>query len=136
MLGISDSVERLGIALKLPRSHRSQALHIVPTLCVGMPSGRSASSHCAIIMRRRASGDGVAHAERGNDKKCQLYCRLTHPTYLFLVRIVPKPFASFPRSAWECRQDALRPVIARSSCDAERLGIALPTRSVGTINLI
>ncbi len=44
-----------------------KTLHIVPTLCVGMPSGRSASSDRAIVMRRRASGDGVAHAERGND---------------------------------------------------------------------
>ena len=48
-------------------------------------------------------------------------------------RDIMSAHASFPRSAWKCHRDALRPAIARPSCDAERLGIALPTQSVGTI---
>ncbi|MBC8258106.1 MAG: hypothetical protein H8E38_03740 [SAR324 cluster bacterium] len=40
--------------------------------------------------------------------------------------IVPK---SFPRSAWECLADALRPMLHRRSG-----AVCIPTQSVGTIS--
>jgi len=46
----------------------------------------------------------------------------------FLVPTLGVGIFSFPRSAWECSGDALRPVLAH---DAERLG-GIPTPSVGT----
>ena len=71
---------------------------LVPTLCVGMNPGRSASS--VLGNRKTSTGD----AERP----------ICIPTQSVGTRVLYSSYRdvyySFPRSAWECRLDDLRPL--------------------------